>query len=204
MASKVFILGALLCTATLGSIQAQTKDLQFGIKGGVGISHNTLESSLSKSSRVGLQFGGVIIQPISDTFSMQYEAIYSQKGRILSQTIENTNYKHETNLDYLEIPILTKFKLNNKWTLYGGGYAGIALSKKIKITTGSVSGEIDLSDNVTNNLDYGFLFGGQVNITDKWQIDARYTLGLADVFKTDNGNLDSKNSTLAIAATYLL
>lgn len=34
MTSKVFILGALLCTATLGSLHAQTKDLQFGLKGG--------------------------------------------------------------------------------------------------------------------------------------------------------------------------
>ena len=38
MTSKVFILGALLCTATLGSLHAQAKDLQFGLKGGVGFS----------------------------------------------------------------------------------------------------------------------------------------------------------------------
>ena len=202
MTSKVFILGALLCTATLGSLHAQAKDLQFGLKGGVGFSEMS-NSNLAKSPRIGIQVGGVLIQQISDTFSMQYEALYSQKGLVGNQTLGNDKYKVEVNFDYLEIPILAKFKMGNQWSLYGGGYAGLVLSKKVKVTVNDSSSrtETDIRDDMANNLDYGFLLGAQVNITEKWQIDARYNLGLADI---DKSTIDSKNSTISIAATYLL
>ena len=202
MTSKVFILGALLCTATLGSLHAQAKDLQFGLKGGVGFSEMS-NSNLAKSPRIGIQVGGVLIQQISDTFSMQYEALYSQKGLVENQTLDHYKYKFEVNFDYLEIPILAKFKMGNQWSLYGGGYAGLVLSKKVKVTVNDSSSqtETDISDDFANNLDYGFLLGAQVNITEKWQIDARYNLGLADINKR---TIDIKNSTFSIATTYLL
>lgn len=160
-------------------------------------------SNLAKSPRIGIQVGGVLIQQISDTFSMQYEALYSQKGLVENQTLDHYKYKFEVNFDYLEIPILAKFKMGNQWSLYGGGYAGLVLSKKVKVTVNDSSSrtETDISDDFANNLDYGFLLGAQVNITEKWQIDARYNLGLADI---DKSTIDRKNSTISIAATYLL
>ena len=137
---------------------------------------------------------------------MQYEALYSQKGHVGNQTLGNDKYKWDYNLDYFEIPILAKFKMGNQWSLYGGGYAGLILSKKVKsnLNNSTSSTEIELSDDMANNLDYGFLLGAQLNITEKWQIDARYNLGLADAFKVNKSNVDSKNSTFSIATTYLL
>ena len=198
MTSKVFILGALLCTATLGSLHAQAKDLQFGLKGGLG-SSDISGSSGAKTARVGLQVGGVLTQKISDNFSMQYEAIYSQKGIAQTAAFSGVEMKAETNIDYLEIPVLAKYKVMDKVSIYGGGYAGLALSKKLKITVSSVSGEADLG-NQANDLDYGLILGGQMRITDKIIVDARYNLGLTKVLKSG----DNKNSTISIAATYLL
>ena len=104
------------------------------------------------------------------------------------------------NLDYLEIPIMAKLKMGKQWSLYGGGYAGLAISKKVKVTILGQSAEFPIEDSLMNDLDYGLLFGAEVSITDKILIDARYNMGLTDVFKSGN----SKISTLSIAATYLL
>ena len=94
--NKSFIMGLAFCFAATGVLHA---DVQFGLKGGLGLSDISSSSSMSKSGRVGLQFGGVLIQKVSDNFSLQYEAVYSQKGTQVSQTIEATDYTLNYNLD---------------------------------------------------------------------------------------------------------
>ncbi len=195
---KQFVLGMVFCSALIGAAHAQSKDLQFGIKGGLGFSEIS-GSTLDKTPRLGIQLGGVMTQKISDSISMQYEALYSQKGIVETQTVDNVDYKFESNIDYLEIPVFAKFKVAEKWAVYGGGYVGWALSKKVKVTSGSTSVEFDV-DALVNELDYGLLLGLQAQLAERWAVDARYTLGLTDVFTSG----DSKNSTIAISATYLL
>ncbi len=195
---KQFVFGMVFCTALIGVANAQANNLQFGIKGGLGFSEIS-GSTLDKTPRLGIQLGGVMTQKISDSLSMQYEALYSQKGIVENQTVDDVNYKFETNIDYLEIPVFAKFKVAEKWAVYGGGYVGWALSKKVKITAGSISSDVDI-DKFVNDLDYGMLLGVQAQLAERWAVDARYTLGLTDVFTSG----DSKNSTIAISATYLL
>ncbi len=197
---KQFVLGMVFCTALIGAAHAQSKDLQFGIKGGLGFSEIS-GSTVDKSLRMGIQFGGVMTQKLSDSLSMQYEALYSQKGIVETTTLDSVDYKAETNIDYLEIPVFAKFKVAEKWAVYGGGYVGWALSKKGKLTGGSISAEVDL-DEFVNDLDYGVLLGVQAQLAEHWAVDARYTLGLTDVITSTS--TDGKNSTIAISATYLL
>ena len=195
MTSKAFILGALFCAATFSSLHAETKDLQFGIKGGLGLSEISNSGASSKSARVGVQLGGVMTQKLSDSLTMQYEAIYTQKGL----TIEGSGTKVEYNLDYLEVPVLAKFKLADKYAVYGGGYGALALSRKAKITFSSITADGAI-DSITNSFDYGLLIGVEAQLAERWSVDARYTLGLNNVFTA----ADSKNSTIAISATYSL
>jgi opacity protein-like surface antigen len=201
--TKSFIMGLVFCFAATGALHAE---VQFGLKGGLGISDISVASSISKSSRTGLQFGGVIIQKISDNFSMQYEALYSQKGFVESQSLSGVDYKFETNLDYLEVPVLAKFKLDKTWSVYAGGYAAFAMSKKLRVKTSANSSttETDRNDDFTNSLDYGLLLGAQAKIHEKWILEARYNLGLADTLKVNKSTVDSKNNTISLAATYLL
>lgn len=208
---KQFVLGMVFCTALIGAAHAQSKDLQFGIKGGLGFSEIS-GSTIDKSPRMGIQFGGVMTQKISDSLSMQYEAIYTQKGIVLKQSLPGydydnntlTEYDHTTEFmfDYIEIPILAKLNISKTWAIYGGGYASIAINQKAKATMESTeyTTEAHINDSFTNPFDYGVLLGVQAQLAERWAVDARYTLGLTDVSTSG----DSKNSTIAISATYLL
>ena len=114
MTCKNWILGIFFCMITTSSIVAEAP--QLGITGGLGMS-DISGARIPTNGRIGPQLGGVAIQKISDNFSLQIEALYSQKGTHISQTIDGHTYNFEYNLDYFEMPILAKLNITQMWRI---------------------------------------------------------------------------------------
>lgn len=119
-----------ICFITTLKLSAQ---ITAGIKLGVSIPdiHGNTEQSKGYTSRFGPYFGASVASKISSRFSLQTEVNYSPHGgkRDGLQPIDNSylqniplppgtilyaNFKNETRLNYLEIPVMLKYRIGQQ------------------------------------------------------------------------------------------
>ncbi|WP_069131909.1 porin family protein [Rhodohalobacter halophilus] len=176
---------------TLLSFQANAQDaVKTGAKGGL----NFATMSDGYDSRTGFVVGGFAKFGIPDSpLSIQPEIMYSQQGG----KVDN----NEVRIDYLQIPVLFKFAMNQNTTvepnLFAGPYAGLRLLAEQDGGTGGLFGGSTNIESQTEQVDYGLSFGGGVDIevgNSIFTMDARYNFGLANAF-TDR---DGKHRVFAI------
>ncbi len=116
-------------------------DISFGVKLGgtvtqhVGTEERNSEYTVSSSFRTGLAGGVFVNWPVTPRFSMQQELFYGQRGSSQDIGVEileiPTTLAVTYEMDYLDIPVLTRFALwqgenSQLYTL-----AGTAMSLKI-------------------------------------------------------------------------
>ncbi|MBE0567161.1 MAG: PorT family protein [Krumholzibacteria bacterium] len=130
----------------------------------------------------GLAVGAFVTLALGPGLDLQPEILYVQKGA----QYESNGYTFTFDLDYLEIPILLKYRLGTGGGVRPSLFAGPAFAIKLK-AEGTESGPggsetVDYGDQ-TNALDVGLAFGAGLGIpagANLVTFDARYTLGLTD------------------------
>ena len=192
---KIFtILTVVALTTTISFAQAQ-----FGIKAGFNSSAiGTSESELNEmmSSRIGLQFGGVVTIPFTDAVQLRTGAIYNQKGA----TIDFLEGDITLALDYLEVPVDFAFMLGDGgFALSAGPYFAFLMSSKVKF-----DGESEDFDDA-KAMDVGLNFGASFTIQESMIIDARYGMGLTNL--SDDSTLADDyvelNGVLSVSFAYM-
>jgi hypothetical protein len=178
------------------------------------------ESSKSKPM-VGFTIGAGYDLFINDQFSIMPEINFVQKGQISEDVAypDGIEYllKSEYRYNYLEIPVLAKFKFGGVTKFYAlaGPSVAVGLGGKYKMTA-TFGGFPDLvidrkvyfSDRpadsdffdvyVDNKLDVGIQAGVGALLFGKATVDIRYTHGLTDLY-TD---VNSKNRVLQVSVGY--
>ena len=171
--------------------------------------------SAEDKAAMGFCFGAVGIYHLNGSFALQAEVIFTRKGVEVdhSGSDADTEYKYvlshtdKIKLNYLEIPVLVKYRIpvgeSYAPSVYLGGALGVKLSAKYDADyaydvydlednyLGRISrvGEPDI-DNIKST-DFSLVFGGEVGIdigSRKLLFDLRYTLGLTELF--DDVNVD--------------
>jgi long-subunit fatty acid transport protein len=200
---KKIILSAVAVLA-FGFTNAQ--DVKFGLKTGLNISNITGDIEGS-SSKAGIFLGGVAEIKISDKFSFQPELLYSSVGNknvVYDYDYEGDKLEGKINLSYLNIPLMAKLYVADKFSLEAGPQLGFLLSAKAKGTYtyegDSESGTEDIKDGY-NGVDFGFNFGTSYDFTDNISAGVRYTVGLSNILK-DSGDFKQQNSNIAFALAY--
>jgi hypothetical protein len=120
----------------MGPAQSVHAQFSLGIKGGLSIPNLTAGGnnpvSTGWSSRLGPYFGLIGEYSLSDRFDLQLQLNYSSQGgkKNGEQAIPNpvgsvppylyANFNSEVKLNYLELPVLARFKLpmGNDWAFY--------------------------------------------------------------------------------------
>jgi opacity protein-like surface antigen len=204
---KVLLVSAMALVA--GFSYAQT------ITPKVGISLSTVsdgdESNVDTKSKIGFTLGAAFNFPITESFSIQPELSYVQKGTKSKESYTDGpnptdiyESENKITINYLEIPVLAKYSFGEgtKFFLNAGPSLGFGLGGKTKreITQSyggqSASGEIegdvkfgDLDEDaeegdvyLDNRIDFGVQLGAGVLIANKIQIDVRYGLGLSALY----------------------
>jgi hypothetical protein len=182
MKKLITISTVLLMIMTASAVQAQDA-VKTGAKGGL----NFATISDGFDTRTGFVVGGFAKFNIPDSpLSIQPEALYSQQGGE-----QNGN---EVRIDYLQVPVLFKMAMSQTGTvepnLFAGPYAGLRLIAEQDGGTGGLFGGSSNIESQTESVDYGFAFGGGLDIevgNSIFTMDARYNFGLADVFNDRDG-----------------
>jgi opacity protein-like surface antigen len=196
---------SIIAVLAFGFTNAQ--EVKFGVKGGINLS--TLTGDIENaSSKVGFQVGGFAEIKLSDKFSVQPELLYSLQGVKIEESIPefDLNFKSTDNLSYLNIPVMAKYYVAEKFSLEAGPQIGFLLSAKSDFTDISgdkaTSGDIDVKDDY-KSIDFGVNFGAGFDFTENLSAGLRYNLGLSNIAENVEGeNFKQKNSVFSLSVGY--
>lgn len=213
---KIILTVAAICAVSFANAQ----DIKFGVKAGLNISNVTgdYQNEFDAKSLIGLQIGGFAEIGISDKLAFQPELLYSMQGAKteFSESFEGFSASGESTLklNYLNVPLLLKYKLADKFSILAGPQVGLLMSAEQEFTftetfdgeTFSESGTEDVKENYESIL-LSFNVGASYSITDNIFVDARYNLGLSNLlkdqtFEGETFSLDGSMNVLQFSVGY--
>jgi hypothetical protein len=181
---------------------------KFGIKGGLNVANQIYsgDATPSPTSLIGINIGAFVDFKIADKLYIQPEVLYSTQGSKFNLTVNNggTYYATENTfkLAYINIPVMLKYYVAEKFSLEAGPQIGFLVDSKIQV---NVMGQSVLQDakDIFETVDFGINLGAGYDITKKFSAGVRYNLGLYNVMKTESGD-DSKikNNVFSISLGY--
>jgi hypothetical protein len=172
--------------------------VQFGLKAGGNMANITgadaQDLNTTLKNKVGFVGGVFLAFNMGSVFTLQLEVLYTMKGSNMTYTDIDTTYVEKLYGNYIEIPLLFKFRIPTPLIspfVFAGPAVGFKLSEKLT-ENGT---DVPLDQALLKNNDYGAIFGGGVNIGSHFQLDVRYSMGLQKVIATVSGEtpLDIKN-----------
>ena len=204
-----FVLLTSMSQVTFSQTETKTSSPKFGIKGGVNFSNLYTEEVEDNNVLTGFNVGVFAKLPITETFAIQPELLYTTKGAQLEYNNAFVNGTSTFKLNYLELPVLLVINLNENFTIHGGPYFAYLIDGK---ATNDSSGTLfDVENNLDNEDFNKFDTGISVGIgydTDKIGFGIRYNYGLQKVGKERDYNgtnytfPDGKNSVINLYLSY--
>jgi hypothetical protein len=196
--------GTALAQASPSAVR--TGAFSWGLKAGVNFADVLLAPDLppgfSKSARTGFLGGAFAQARLSDVFSVQLEAFYTQKGFEVSSAAGRIIYR----LDYLEFPLTAKATFGSgplRPYLFAGPNVGYRLSADA--ATAADSGEFR---NATRNTDIGIDLGAGVLYRldggTGLLLEGRYSAGLVNIFSTGpaGGTVNTRDLKILVGVTF--
>ena len=201
------LLVAVLLTVGVSNAAAQTSPY-FGVKAGVNFAKINFEADGEDDDdfndeldrRMGLVAGLFMVYPIRDTFGFQVEGLFSQKGA----KIDEGGFEASSELDYFEVPVLARFSVpsttGTSFHVYAGPSFGFQLRARGKSSfEGEDDEDVDIGDEF-ESFDLGLAVGAGVEFG-RLVVDGRYTHGLSNINKLDDG-VEAKNRVFSIMAGF--
>jgi opacity protein-like surface antigen len=165
-------------TVKVQSNNSNSKSIKYGVRGGLNISNLDFEEIIDfeNKHRNSFYIGFFACIEFSKTMSLMPELQFSAEGA-------NAEPLH---LDYIQAPILLRFKLNNKFHAALGPQVGLKVHKE---------------DDMATNMAYSGVAGLEYRINYALFVDARYTYGFRNVFD-DHLGVSAKNTNIQIGVGY--
>lgn len=181
---KKTILSVLVVAFAVVNVNAQAS---FGIKGGVNFASLMGDVSSGVKYRTAFNVGLVAEVETSSTTSVQPEILYSSQGfkfdggrvgGIDGVDVEADTYK----LDYLNIPIVFKYYINEGFSFETGPQLGFLLSSKTE--NGTVNS--DELNNLLTTATFDWLIGFGYKFDNGFNVNGRYNFGFTNIWKGPN------------------
>ncbi|MBT8263657.1 MAG: PorT family protein [Bacteroidia bacterium] len=183
---KKYIL--LVIAIGLFSFTAQAQGIDFGVKAGVNFANITDASGLS--NRTGFVAGFFVGGKLNDNIGIQADLLYSQQGA----EFEFGDF----NLDYVNLPVLLKYYVSERFNIQGGPQFGIVVNDDVNAT---ILGEI-IDDLGTSDFDISAVIGLGYDLPMGLRVSGRYNIGLSDVPDDSRYSTSGKNSVVTLAVGY--
>ncbi len=186
---KTILLVSLLGLAT---VPAMGQGISLGFRGGLNSATQRVsgDPGFDIKSRTTFHLGGIVSIGIQETFALQIEGVFSEKGF----AFEGIDFTAAFELSYLQIPILAKVIVptppNSPLTphFFAGPNLGFELSCNLTAESKrdgvSGSGGCDESGLETKGFDFGLLFGGGLSIGTgpvAFLVDVAFDFGLSNI-----------------------
>ena len=204
--------------AMIAFIATSNAQVMFGAKAGLNVANISSDDDSDfgnagglddPSSRIGFHAGFTGDVKLSEFFGIGAEALYSQQG---TQDEVGTDYENEFKLDYVNIPILAKFYVNDAFNVYGGIQPGFVVNAKQVNTVGGNEMEYDLKNESGDENQFGLVKDSDFSIPvglgyradNGLSFDARYNIGSNAVFEgqNDDSNEVGKNRVLQVGVGF--
>lgn len=189
---------------------ASAQDVKYGFKGGLNVSTFTGDKEgANLKSTIGFNVGGFVEIKLSEKFALQPELLYSTQGTKLTNIgdyLDGDFYTGDINfnLAYINVPVMAKYYVAEKFSIEAGPQIGFLTSAKTKTKLDGFSQTVE--QNVKDSfesIDFGLNFGAGYDFTEHFAIGARYNLGLANIAKTEAGdNTKLHNSVFSFSVGY--
>lgn len=199
---------SLLLVLAFGFSYAQKAE--FGIKGGLNISNFSGDTGgIDFKSSVGFNVGAFAAIKLSEKITLQPELLYSLQGaKAVNVEAQNGGLLYtgdiKFNLSYINIPLMVKYYVADKFNLEVGPQIGFLTSAKTSTKLDGFSQTVnqDIKDSF-ESLDFGLNFGVGYDFTKNIFAGIRYNLGLANIAKTQPGdNSKIHNSVFSLSLGY--
>jgi len=184
---KVIILFILFVSANsiFGQVNYFVPEYGVGVRGGATASWVSFSPSVAQSSIYGLQAGGVFRYVSAKYFGVQVEANFTQRG----WTEKSDAYTYTRQLNYVEVPFLSHIYFGGKvfrWFFNLGPSVSYQISDNVESTVTNIEQNSCHTMAVKNRLDYAIAVGTGFEFNTKragiYQLEARYSFGLGDMF----------------------
>jgi hypothetical protein len=204
---KKIILSSLLVLA-FGFTYAQKAE--FGIKGGVNSSNFSGDTEgIDFKPSVGFNVGAFAAIKLSEKITLQPEILFSTQGakaENVTADVNGVNYTAdiEFNLSYINVPVMFKYYVADKFNLEAGPQIGFLTSAETSTKVDGFNQTVDQdAKDYFESVDFGFNLGAGYDFTNKISAGIRYNIGLSNVWKTQPGdNSESQNSVLSLSVGY--
>ena len=184
---KVIILFILFVSANsiFGQVNYFVPEYGVGVRGGATASWVSFSPSVAQNSTYGLQAGGVFRYVSAKYFGVQVEANFTQRG----WTEQSDAYTYTRQLNYVEVPFLSHIYFGGKvfrWFFNLGPSVSYQISDNVESTVSNAHQQPRHTMAVKNRLDYAIAVGTGFEFNTKragiYQLEARYSFGLGDMF----------------------
>lgn len=149
-----------------------SQEVSYGVRGGVNISNLDFDpdATFSNQHRNGFAFGGFVDYGITENFSALVEIQYSAEGAKAD----------ELRADYIQMPIMARFAIGDKFTL------GVGPMVSLKTWE---------NQDAFSTFTFSGIGGIEYMINDELFIDARVHYGLSNILDDEITDLEAQNTT---------
>ncbi|WP_304158004.1 porin family protein, partial [Mesonia mobilis] len=168
-------------------------------------------------SRTGLHIGAIAELMLTESFSIQPELLYSMQGAKSEYSDSYTEMgvtvtesgEAELKLDYIVLPILAKYYITEGFSVQAGPQVGFLMSAKAEgdytATAMGTSVSESFSEDVKDELstvDFGVSAGLGYDLDMGVFFQARYYLGLSNIYDVESDNFSVQNNVLQVSVGY--
>ena len=199
----VLIAAAIVCMSASAQVQ-------FGAKVGFDMTHFWGEDAphgLQPNYQVGL----MMEYKFNPKFAIAPEVVFAAQGGKASDKVDVedvpgiVNAEGTFHTNYINVPLMLKFYATPSFSIDFGPQVGFNVYSKItasgKVGTIEAKETIDLKDN-TKTVDFGLGLGATYNLTNNAFVQARYTLGLTNVFDVHDSHEKNGNAQIAFGMKF--
>ena len=146
--------------------------------------------------RIGTHVGFYLVYMINDKMGLQPEFVISGEG---NRSSNGSAADSKTVLTYINIPLLFRYNVTEKFSLHTGPQIGFLASAKYK-QSGNTT---DIKDGL-RGIGLAWGIGGMYELPKNFNVGLRYNIGLSDISDDGDSSDKYKVSTLQISVGYTL
>jgi hypothetical protein len=195
------VAGVVLAVVCLIAPPALAQSLTYGVKGGVTFANLSEEGkavTATFDTRIGHIAGGFVTWPLSGRLALQPEVLFTQKGA----KVEQGGGTLTQELDYLDVPVLIRYRLTGTDERHFSAFGGPAIGVKLRAHSRASFGETAIEDDVSDQLKATDLsvVGGVAYQRGRLSLEGRYAWGVSDIDKDTSDDVKIRTRVIAILA----